>query len=203
MSDVIEQLCSAAEEGGFQVAIVWPAKRPKYLTFEIVGDTTARGLAAAIELRELFNSSENRAQEIFDDLLDTGTVLQPADEPRQITYIKDHPSMNDPVHIGEEVIFHHDGSDGWGVLTKVEHIENNIVRIDVPAGTYTFSADGGLQRAIQRPDTADAATLDTWITPATLGSRSTYLNRDHISELPPDQLEKLIRHSPPNGRALQ
>ncbi|MDB5652935.1 MAG: hypothetical protein JWQ94_548 [Tardiphaga sp.] len=203
MSDIIDQLCSAAEEGGFQVAIVWPKKKPKYLTFEIIGDTTAHGLAAAIELRELFNSSADRAQEISDGLLDTGTVLQPADEPRQITYVEEHPSVNDPVHLGEEVIFLHDGPDGWGVLTKIKHIENNMVRIDVPAGTYLFSADGGLQRAVQRPNTEDAAGLDTWILPATLGSRSTYLSRDYGASTPAEQMEKLIRHSPPNGRALQ
>ncbi len=202
MTEIVDQLMEAAEEGGFQVAIVLPAKMPRYLTFEIVGETTARGLAAAIELRELFNSSADRAHEIYEQFMDLGNVLQNADEPQQIVYIDEHPSVNDPVHLGEEVIFLHDGPDGWGVLTKIEHIENNMVRIDVPAGTYRFSADGGLQRAVQRPDTADAATLDTWITPATLGRRSTYLHRDY-SDMPPDQMEKLIRHSPPNGRAMQ
>ncbi|WP_398479245.1 hypothetical protein [Tardiphaga sp.] len=203
MSDIVDELMAIAEEGGFQVAIVLPAKMPRYLTFELVGETTARGLAAAIELRELFNSSADRAQKIYEQFMDLGNVLQNADEPQQIVYIEEHPSVNDPVHLGEEVIFHHDGPEGWSVLTKIEHIENGVIRIDVPAGTYTFSADGGLQRAINRPDTADAATLDTWIRPATFAARSTRLGCEHVSDLPPDQLEKLIRHSPPNGKALQ
>ena len=203
MTDIIEQLCIAAEEGGFQVAIVWPKKMPKYLTFEIVGDTTARGLAAAIELRELFNSNADRAQEIFDELMDTGTVLQPAYEPRPIVYVDEHPSINDPVHLGEEVIFMHDGPEGWAVLVKIEDIVLGMVRIYTPAGIFFFSAAGGLQRAVQRPDTKDAATLDTWIMPASLARRSTYLSCEGVSDLPADQVEKLIRHSPPNGRALQ
>jgi hypothetical protein len=204
MLETIRLLSIEAEEGGFHPEIVWPADGPRYLVFQLVGDTTARGLAAAIELRETFNRSAEAADALFADFMSMGAVLHYVSDPQKLFPIVDDPGSSDPPSVGDEVIFLHDGPDGWAVLAKVEHIEHGgLIRFDVPAGVYLFAGDGGLQKALQRPDTSDAATLDTWLMPASKTNRAIYLSREYAAGTPPDQMEKLIRHSPPNGRAMQ
>lgn len=205
MLETIRLLALEAEEGGFHSKLVWPADGPRYLVFELVGDTTARGLAAAVELRETFTRSAEAAEALFADFMAMGAVMHDVTDPQKLFPIADEPGSNDPPDVGAVLIFHHDGPDGWSVLTKIEHIElpEGLIRIDTPAGYYAFSGAGGLQKAVRRPNTADAKTLDTWIMPASNSNRAVYLGHDHVSKLPAAQVEKLIRHSPPNGKAQQ
>ena len=203
MNDALTHLCIEAETGGFQVQIVWPAGRPRYLVFEMVGDTTPRGLAAAIELRELFNSSADRADELFEEFMSTGAVLHPVDDPQKLFPIIEPPASTEPPAIDSEIIFLHDGPAGWAVLTKVERVFDGYIVIKTPAGNYLFPHACGLQRAISGPNTVEAARLDTWIMPATATNRAVYLSRDYLAATPEREIDTLIRHSPPNVKALQ
>jgi hypothetical protein len=84
MIEALTHLCIEAEAGGFQVEAVWPAGRPPYVVFEIVGDTTPRGLAAAIELREMFTSNAAHAEALLEYLLSTGAMLHPVTDPQKL-----------------------------------------------------------------------------------------------------------------------
>lgn len=87
MIEALTHLCIEAETGGFQVEAVWPVGRPPYLVFEIIGDTTSRGLAAAIELREMFSEAKH-AEPLFEYLLSTGAMLHPVTDPQKLFPVK-------------------------------------------------------------------------------------------------------------------
>lgn len=129
MLETIRLLALEAEEGGFHSKLVWPADGPRYLVFELVGDTTARGLAAAVELRETFTRSAEAAGALFADFMAMGAVMHDVTDPQKLFPIADEPGSN--------------------------------------------------------------------------SNRAVYLGHDHVSKLPAAQVEKLIRHSPPNGKAQQ